>query len=182
MKTIKVEIEGTSPLLMNRYNIEAELERQKGKRVTKVYDNKEEAFKSAYWNKSGKSLMIPAINIYASILNASSFHKINRRSAKSILAGSLRVMPEEVDLGTDKYEIDLRPVVIQRARVLKARARLDKWGASFQIIFNENLISDPIIIKTVLEEAGLRIGLMDYRPQKSGYYGTFKIIKFQVQK
>lgn len=182
MKTINIEIEGTSPLLMNRYNIEAELERQKGKRVTKTYDNKEEAHKSAYFTKDGKSLMIPAINIYASLLNASSFHKINRRSAKSILAGSLRVLPEEVSLGTKKYEIDLRPVVIQRARVLKARARLDKWKTSFQIVFNEKLISDPVIIRTVLEEAGLRIGLMDYRPQKSGYYGTFKIKKFQVMK
>ncbi len=182
MKTIKIEIEGTSPLLMNRYNIEAEMDRQKGKRITKTYDSKEEAEKSAYFTKDKKNLMIPAINIYASILNASSFHKINRRSAKSILAGSLRVLPEEVSLETKKYQIDIRPVVIQRARVLKSRARLDTWKAKFEIVYNEKLIGDAEIIRVVLEESGMRIGLMDYRPQKSGYYGTFKINRFEVQK
>lgn len=182
MKTINIEIEGTSPLLMNKYNVQAELERQKGKRITKVYIAKDEAKKSAYWSKDGKTLIIPNMVLYASILNASSFHKINRRSAKSILAGSIRVEPSEISLNTSKYIIDTRPVVIQRNRVLKSRARLDKWKAEFQIIYNEKLISDPIIIKTVLEESGERIGIMDFRPNKSGFYGCFKINKFQIKK
>jgi len=86
----------------------------------------------------------------------------------------------EISLGTDKYKIDTRPVVIVRQRVLKSRARLDEWKASFEIIYSEKLISDPQIIKTVLEEAGQRIGIMDYRPQKGGPHGTFKVIKFEA--
>lgn len=179
MKNIQVTIEGTTPLLMNKYNIQAELDRKKGARITKTYDSETEANTSAYWSKDGKELIIPSEVIYASILNASSFHKINRRSAKSILAGSIRVEPFEISLGTKKYEIDVRPVVIQRARILKSRARLDKWTASFEIIYNENLIGDIEIIRTVLEEAGMRIGIMDFRPQKGGMYGTFKVTKFK---
>ncbi|KKM76726.1 hypothetical protein LCGC14_1377260 [marine sediment metagenome] len=179
MKTIRVEINGTTPLLMNKYNIEAELERQKGKRITKTYDPKEEAEKSAYWGSGKKKeLIVPSEVIYASILNASSFHKIGKRSAKSILAGSIRVEPMEISLGTNKYEIDTRPVVIQRARVLKSRARIDNWNISFNIVYSEKLIADPQIIKTVLEEAGERIGIMDFRPQRGGAYGCFKITKF----
>ena len=181
MKTIKVEIEGTSPLLMNKYNVEAELERQKGKRITKTYDPKVESEKSAYWGTGKKKeLIIPSEVLYASILNASSFHRIGKRSAKSILAGSIKVEPMEVSLGTDKYIIDTRPVVIQRARVLKSRAKLEKWKASFEIVYSEQLIADPQIIKTVLQEAGERIGVMDFRPQKGGPYGTFKVTKFTL--
>ena len=179
MIAIQVEIEGTTPLLMNKYNMEAELSRQKGKRITKTYDVNVESEKGAYWGSGKKKeLIIPSEVLYASILNASSFHKINRRSAKSILAGSIRVEPMEISLGTSKYVVDIRPVVIQRARVIKGRARLDKWKASFQITYNEKLIGDPEIIRTVLEEAGQRIGIMDFRPQKGGQYGTFKITKF----
>ena len=179
MKEIKITIEGTTPLLMNKYNIENELARQKGKRITKTYDPKIEADKSAYWSSGSKKvLIIPSNVMYASILNASSFHKIGRRSAKSILAGSIRVEPMEISLNTKSYVIDTRPVVIQRARVLKSRARLDKWKASFIIIYSEKLIADPQIIKTVLEEAGMRVGLMDFRPQKGGSYGTFKVTEF----
>ena len=180
MKKITVTIEGTTPLLMNRYNVEAELERQKGKRITKTYDPKEEAEKSAYWSTSKKKeLIIPSEVLYASILNASSFHKIGKRSAKSILAGSIRVEPFEISLGTSKYVIDTRPVVIQRARVLKSRAKLEKWKATFDIVYDEGLIADPQIIKTVLSEAGQRIGIMDFRPNKGGPYGTFITTKFQ---
>lgn len=184
MKKVRVTIEGTSPLLMNRYNVEAELARQKGKRITKTYDPKEEAEKAAYFSAKGKKeLIIPSGILYAALLNASSFHKIGRRSAKSILAGSLRFQDlkggEEISLGTNKYEVDTRPVVIQRARVLKSRARLDKWKASFEIIYNEDLIADAEIIKTVLKEAGLRIGLMDFRPAKSGWYGCFQVTSWK---
>lgn len=187
MKKINVTIEGTSPLLMNRYNVEAELARQKGKRINKTYDPKEEAEKAAYFSTKGKrELIIPSGIIYAALLNASSFHKIGRRSAKSILAGSLRIQDlnggEEISLGTDKFEIDTRPVVIQRARVLKSRARLDKWKATFEITFNEDLIADAEIIKTVLKEAGLRIGLMDFRPAKSGWYGCFAVTGWKAEK
>lgn len=180
MKEIHVEIVGTTPLLMNKYNVEQELNRQAGKRITKTYDPKEEAEKSAYWSVGKKKeLIIPSQVLYASILNASSFHKIGKRSAKSILAGSIRVEPMEVSLGTDKYEIDSRPVVIQRNRVLKSRAILKEWSASFKIVYDEKLIADPVIIKTVLEEAGQRIGIMDFRPQKSGPYGCFDVTKFK---
>lgn len=180
MKQIKVTIEGTSPMLMNKYNVEAELQRQKGHRITKTYDPKEEAEKAAYWSTGKKKeLIIPSEVLYASLLNASSFHKIGKRSAKSILAGSIRVEPAEISLGTAKYVIDTRPVVIQRNRVLKSRAKLNEWTATFEVVYNENLIANPEIIRTVLEEAGQRIGIFDFRPQKGGPYGTFKIIDFK---
>jgi len=187
MKKINVTIKGTSALLMNRYNVEAELERQKGHRTTKTYDPAIEAEKAAYWTSKGKKeLIIPAGVIYAAILGASSFHKIGKRSAKAILAGSLRIQgtdgSEEISLGTKDYVIDTRPVVIQRNRVLKSRAKLPEWEASFQVIYNEDLISDPEIVKTVLVEAGLRIGIMDFRPSRSGYFGTFDVTKFKPEK
>jgi len=180
MKEINVTIKGNTPLLMNKYNMESG--RQIGRRITKNYDPEEEAEKSAYWSSGKKrELVILSQHIYASMLNASSFHKVGKRSAKSILAGSIRIEPIEISLGTDKYEIDTRPVVIQRNRVLKSRAMLKEWQASFKIIYNEKMIANPVIIKEILEEAGQRIGLLDFRPQKGGPFGTFEIIKFDVQ-
>jgi hypothetical protein len=183
MKTISVEIVGESPLLMNRYNVQQELDRQAGRRVNKTYDPATEAEKSAYWSSGKKKeLIIPSQVIYSSILNASSFYKINKKSAKTILAGSISIEPVEISLGTSEYEIDTRPVVIQRSKVLKSRATVKNWKANFKIIYSEALISDPKIIQDVLIEAGLRIGIMDFRPQKSGSFGRFKVTKFEAQK
>jgi len=183
MKTIKVTLEGTSPLLMNRYNVERELQRMKGIRnLNKTYDSETEAELSAYWTTTGKKeLCIPANCLYTCLLGASSFHKIGKRSAKSILAGSIRILPEEIKLGTSKYEIDTRPVVIARQRVLKSRAKLNEWKATFEIAYNENLITSPQVLKEILSEAGERVGLLDFRPQKGGWFGAFKITKFEPQ-
>lgn len=181
MKTIDVTIKGTSPLLMNKYNVQGELDRQKGRRTTKSYDPVEDAENGAYWSsgdKKKRTLIIPSVAMYAAILNASSFYKIAKRSAKSILAGSIKIEPMDISLGTDKYEVDIRPVVIQRNKVLKGRARLDEWEASFKIVYNELLIADPTIIKDILADAGMRIGLLDYRPAKSGPMGCFEVTKF----
>jgi hypothetical protein len=115
----------------------------------------------------------------ASILNAAGWYKFNNRSAKQIIAGATRIDPFEIGLGTKKYEIDLRTVVIQsgskRNRVVRARPRLDEWKLSFKIIYNESIISDPKLLKEIVSEAGLRAGLLDNRPQYFGDNGTFKI-------
>ena len=181
MKRIKCKIVGETALLMNRYSVQAQIQQKAGGRaITKTYDTDVEAENSAYWTSKGKKeLMIPANVLYSAILNASSFHKIGKRSAKSILAGSIRIEPAEISLGTDKYEVDIRGVVIQRNRVPKARARIDTWSAEFEIVYNEKLIGEPQIIKTILEQAGERVGIMDFRPQKSGWFGLFKVTEFK---
>lgn len=180
MKKIKISIEGTSPLLMDRFSNEAYLAQKQARRITKEYNSEEEAEASAYWSSKGKKeLIIPSMVLYASLLNGASWHKIQKRSAKTMLAGSIRIEPEEISLGTKEYEVDVRAVVIQRQRVLKGRARVDSWKATFTIVYNEKLIANPLIIKEVLEESGMRIGIMAFRPQKGGPYGTFKVTGFE---
>ena len=61
-------------------------------------------------------------------------------------------------------------------------AKLTEWKATFDVVYNEQLIADPQIIHTVLKEAGERIGIFDFRPQKGGPYGTFCITKFEEVK
>ena len=180
MKEILVEITSLSPLLMN--NPESMLLQKKSSRSRlEEYNPKEEAEKVAYRMKS-KELYIPARAIFGCLIGGASFKKIGKYSAKSILAGNLRIEPEQVGLGTKTYEIDLRTVVIQKNRVVKARPVLKNWKVNFKIVYNDDIIKDPDVIKVCLEDAGTRLGLLDYRPQKFGSFGTFKISKWVVGK
>jgi len=54
------------------------------------------------------------------------------------------------------------------------------WKLSFEMLYNDQLIADPEIIKEVLIEAGERVGILDFRPQKLGEFGTFSVTKFKV--
>ncbi len=104
MKKVKVEIEGTSPLLMHKLNYE-DLIKTKTRKINEVADLKEEAKNSLYLSQDKKQLIIPAQNIYACMLNASSFKRFKGRSVKTILAGCIKIEPMEIGLGNKKYEV-----------------------------------------------------------------------------
>jgi hypothetical protein len=153
------------------------------RRAMKSYNPAEEAEKSAYFFQDGmkRMLCVPSRCLYACIRNSASYFKTKGRNLKPIIAGAVRVEPENISLGTDKYEIDTQSVVIQKARVLKSRAKLPNWKLNFKLIFNEDYIADADILRKILEEAGVKVGLLDYRPQKSGNFGTFSVTKFELQ-
>jgi len=175
MKEVKVEITGTTPLLMN--NPKGMIEKatkQSSRKTTVQYDPKEEAEKVAYKMDSGE-LYIPAEAIKGALIGAASYKKIGKFTAKPMIAGGVIITPQKIGLLTKKYDIDLRTVVIQRARVVKARPTLENWKANFTLSYDETLIGDAEIIKIILEDAGKRVGILDFRPAKLGNFGMFKV-------
>jgi len=182
-KKIDVEIRGLTPLLMNRLNPESL--KSKSRMRMEQYSTEQDAANSAYIAEiDGKrQLYIPQECLYSMIINTAKQYKIRRMSLSSLLAGTMRVEPEKVPLGTDKYEVDERAVVIQNQRVLKGRAKLPKWSAKFQLIYDSRRLPDGIeaTLKEILEDAGTRMGLLDYRPQHKGWFGTFSVESFVTE-
>ena len=64
-------------------------------------------------------------------------------------------------------------VVVQRSRILRTRAKFDEWGATFIVEVDDELVDQEQLV-TWLDIAGRRIGLGDWRPEKSGHYGRFE--------
>jgi len=180
---IEVAIEGVTALLMNRLNPESL--KTKSRRTGQEYDEETEARNSAYIAKiDGKQqLFIPAYAIYSMVIKTAGQYRSRRMSLSSILAGTMRIEPEKIGLGHCNYEIDTRPVVIQRSRVLKSRAKIPEWTAKFTIIYDKKIITENIVqtLRTILEDAGRRMGLLDYRPQHKGWFGTFNVETFNVE-
>jgi len=182
MKKIEVVLTGTGEGLL-MHSAAAMTEQKPTKNPGKVYDNKKEAEKVAYRNAKGQ-LYIPSRCLKACILNAASWYKFGKRSAKQIIAGCTTIEPREMVLThkkkpIKKYEIDTRPVVIQQSRIIRARPLIKDWEIKFDLIYNEKMIGNPKILFDILEEAGMRVGILDNRPGKSyGENGQFKVKKF----
>lgn len=182
-KKIDVEIRGLTPLLMNRLNPESL--KTKTRMKMENYSTTTDAANSAYMAEidGKKQLYIPQECLYSMIINTAKQYKVRRMSLASLLAGTMRVEPEKVLLGTDKYEVDERAVVIQNQRVLKGRAKLPNWKAKFQLVYNSKRLPEGIdvTLKEILEDAGMRMGLLDYRPQHKGWFGTFAVESFTLR-
>jgi hypothetical protein len=179
---VNVTIKGSTPLLMNRLNPESL--KAKSRQKLREYDQEKEAEASAYIAtiNGKKQLYVPGYAVYSMLIRAAGQYKSRRTSLSGILAGTIRVEPEFIPLGHCNYEVDVRPVVIQRMRVIKARAKIPEWEISFQIVYNKRILTDEIVktLETILDDAGTRMGLLDYRPQHKGWFGTFEVTKFEI--
>ena len=180
MKRIEIEIEGVTPLLMN--SPKGMLEPQDAVTLkTKKRDPIIEAEKVAYRTNKGE-LYVPAAAVKGSMIKASAQMRSGKFSVGPLIAGGVRIEPFEILLGIKKYEIDLRTVVVQRSRIVKARPRIDKWKIKFDLIYDENLLPDTDALRKILEDAGSRVGILDFSPRCKGEMGCFRVTKFMPTK
>lgn len=69
-------------------------------------------------------------------------------------------------------------VVVNRNRMLRTRAKFDEWACTFVVECDDAQV-DSRHLKTWLEIGGRRIGLGDWRPERSGTYGRFEIQRIE---
>lgn len=72
--------------------------------------------------------------------------------------------------------VDRRPCGVQRARVMRVRARFNVWSLRFTLMVDPQVIG-PDRVRKALDGAGQKVGLLDHRPR----YGRFEVEKFEVQ-
>ena len=70
------------------------------------------------------------------------------------------------------------PVVVQRSRLERTRAKFDTWGVTVIVEADDELV-DQQQLESWLDIAGRRIGLGDWRPEKSGDYGRFEVVEIK---
>lgn len=186
MKTINVKIEGVTPLLINRFKEVDEQPEAIAKRGKKDYGTpRHQAELTAYKDEASQKLWVPSTWISGALTNVSSDYKAvsSKKSLKSIIGGTVTPTEEKLYFCEGYHlkdiEVDSRPVVIQRARVMKHRARLEKWSLAFSLQLDDTLIEAPRLHE-LLTDAGRRSGLGDFRPPKGGPFGKFNIVSWEV--
>lgn len=184
MKTIKVEIKGISPLLQHRFPDVGEQEK-KSKKRTGSPDYSEDVYMALYCEKlthdeDGKyvaeGIYQPASHIEGALIKAAVNFKISGKRGKTykdLVKACVFVKPDAIALNED-WEIDKRPVVIQRARIIRARPKFEKWSLSFDIEIHDDQLAIEVL-KEILDYAGTSVGIGDYRPR----FGRFMVTKFK---
>lgn len=185
MKTIQVEIRGTSPLLIHRFGEEAEQAKPTRRIEVKPRDPRTEAEKVAYIADDG-SYYFNAFAIPAAMGSAGSTHKAtgSRRTLRFVVPSAVRMVADTItilegEMPARNFEVDARPVTIPatKGRVMRYRPRWNQWGAAFELMLDDNLLSEEMAHQ-LLAEAGTSIGIGDFRPEKRGPFGTFRVTRF----
>jgi len=186
---IKVTIEGVTPLLMRRFTEEDQQSASSGTRGSLVGDRglpREQAEKALYRDEEGR-IGIPGPNVYRAIVDAGKFHKIGRSKVttqkSSLIPACVRLPELFLPITPDAWEVDTRPVQVPPGsgnRVLRHRPRFDRWALSFTLELDEDMMS-PKLLRAIVDDAGKRIGLGDFRLDRKGPFGRFVVTRWEEE-
>lgn len=176
-RAIQVTLRGTSPLLMHAYPMVEITNPPLEKRRPE-----EQAELAAYREPDTGELYVPAIAIQRCLIGGAVYSKgKGRGSLQKQAAACLFVGPEHVGLGTRLFALDARPVVIPatRGRVMRFRPRLDTWQISLELEYDESLLTESQV-RQMVDDAGSRVGLLEFRPERKGPFGRFVVVKWEA--
>jgi hypothetical protein len=184
VEVYEVRIVGTRPLLMHKPNL-ADL---RLRRRSAIPSPEEEARNALYTD--GDLIVIPSLNVKTMLRNAGRNYKIPQRKATygAYIRAGIDIDPspyipllnprtnQPYRVSDRPWKVDVRTVVLQGNRVLRARPRFDEWALEFKILNLDPELLKSDVIKQILVDAGKYYCLGDFRPE----FGRFKVEKFEV--
>lgn len=179
---LHVEITGITPLLMNRFNIDEQQSKVKEKNLTP----REAAKKVCYEDEEDK-LYYPTTNIYACLIEAGKFHKDGKvkvtTARSSLIPAGIMIEGEIIYFKAPcSWEVDSRGVVVPSTggRIVCHRPRLDTWCLEFTLLLDTKMFSSKFI-RILVDDAGSKVGLGDFRPARKGIYGRFVVTNWREE-
>ena len=182
-KIYKVKVRSLRPLLVNCFNVEEHIKKQK-KQTGISHDPQLEAEKSLYKDNDGW-IYQPADHIEGALIKTGPKFRIpgaGKKTYKDRLKSEVFVSPQKIpitldgkDIG-DTWKIDTRAAVIGgKSRVVVSRPVWDKWELEFNIQILDNELIPGDTLKDILIEAGRSQGIGTFRPK----FGLFEVIEFE---
>lgn len=186
---ISIRIEGTTPLLCNRFTDEAAMKASSGSTVSTVGHRgtpQEIAESKLYLGAGDGKPVIPQPNILRAIIDAGIYFKAGRSKVttqKSSLIPACVEM-DEVEyplIHKEPWTVDTRAVRIPSTggRVLAHRPCFNDWSLEFDVVLDQTILS-AAVFREIVDAAGKRIGLGDFRPACKGPFGKFVVTSWKI--
>lgn len=179
---IQCKLQGTSPLLCNRFGEEAQQKVSLG--TTAVIQGakpppRAQAEGKLYLGADGKPVL-PGPNLMRALVDAGQFIKSGKSKLStqrtSLVPAGLSIVEIELPLLPGRWETDSRSVVIPSTggRIMCHRPRFDEWKLSLTLDVDESMFGEAVV-RELVDLAGSRIGVGDFRPARRGPFGRFRV-------
>ena len=126
-------------------------------------------------------------NLFRAIIDGGKFFKAGKGKVttqkSSLIPACLEIDGVEISIRTkDGWEVDSRAVRIPATggRILAHRPKFNDWELEFTAYLDEEIMSSALL-REILDAAGKRIGLGDFRPDCKGPFGKF-VVTFWKEK
>ncbi|MBV7336327.1 hypothetical protein KFU94_50460 [Chloroflexi bacterium TSY] len=190
MYTVDVKVKGNAPLLQHRFPLpDFDTLGEGGRKQSGAIDYTQEWKEYLYVTKDDE-IYQPAVHFEQTMIRAAVNFKIQGKRGKTyknLFSSSVFVIPEYILHGIKRPEsltldaderlyIDMRPVIVNRARVVRLRPAFSSgWELEFKIeVIDEQIPAS--MVQDVPVTAGKTVGIGDHRPR----FGRFQVVRFDV--
>jgi hypothetical protein len=187
---IKAVIEGSTPLLIHKFTDEAQLEATGGTRVSTVGNRGtplEQATAALHVDSKNRPI-VPANMLYGSIVNGGAYFKAGRTKVTTQKTSLLYSCFEINEMSfliehREPWTVDTRPVRIPTTggRILRHRALFNDWLLRWSGKLDEAIMTISLL-RDIVDVAGVRAGIGDYRPACKGPFGKYRIVEWKVER
>lgn len=186
-KTFNIRIEGTTPLLLNKFTDEEAMSASSGTRLSTAKHRghpRDVAETKLYKDIDGNNV-IPQPNLLRCIIDAGKYFKSGKSKVttqkSSLVPACVDIEGVDIPLQSEKgWQTDTRPVRIPSTggRILAHRPCFPDWALEFVLNLDTDVIAPPLL-REIIDVAGKRIGLGDFRPDCKGPYGKFVVTQWK---
>jgi hypothetical protein len=182
LKRFDVYLMGSSPLIMNKWSQKAKeqmLAKQMKKASTgkQAKDPQRDFEESIYVDRAGMP-SFPSVAFKASAVDAAQameFKKTNLRQSFHIEGDMVPIIGSDPEPREDMVRVGMGTADI------RFRAQFPTWGTVLPVVINTAMISPEQLIN-LFDAAGFGIGVGEWRPQRDGQFGRFKIASAEEEK
>jgi len=182
---VEVEITGIAPLLQNNIESAEQQMTRKGVRKTSGVKDCPEEWKGKLYRVNGNGVLgHPSAAIESALVRAGrDFKADKRRSMADVVKALLYVNDQFITLvGKDGPDRVNRASCVNpntKGRGFVYRPQFDEgWVGRFTLVISDTEIIDVDRAKEILDHAGYRIGIGDWRPK----FGRFYVSQFKIKK
>jgi hypothetical protein len=186
---IKIKIDGTTPLICNKFHDAAAMKASSGTSGSSGAEDRgtpQEICELKLYKGVAGNLIIPQPNLLRCLVDGGRFHKVGKKQVttkeESMLFACLDIVGSEIPLVHEQpWKVDTRAVVIPstKGRILTHRPMFDDWSLEFIVELDTSIVG-PKLLRRIIDDAGKRIGIGDFRPARKGPYGRFTVTLWQV--
>lgn len=187
---INITISGTTPLICNKFTDAAAEAASSGARGSSAGQDRgspQDIAEAKLYHGIGGGFVIPQPNLMRCLVDGGKFHKIGKKqittNKESLLYGCLDIEGSEIPIVHQQpWKVDTRAVRIPSTggRILAHRPMFDDWKLTFIAVLDTSILGYKLL-RQVIDDAGRRIGLGDFRPSTKGPYGKFVVESWAIE-
>jgi len=177
---LEIKVVGTTPLISHAWSQKAKemmLAKQRGETVVKLPKDPEQDFKDSIYRLTDGGYGFPATGFKNATVSGARLYKGS--VTMTALRPMLYVVPD--DRYTGLVEIKGDPTIREDMVRLESgvadirfRAEYKDWSATLRVRFPSHMIDESAVVALV--DAGGSTGIGDWRPEKSGIFGTYQVV------